>query len=88
MKKKLKYFLDHPQIKRNPSPGNGESPGFLSKMVSNITATGNKPGSLADKSNFGGNKPAEAPKAEASKPVENKKPSIAEQINFGGKFRD
>ena len=24
-KKALKYFLDHPQIKRNPSPGNGST---------------------------------------------------------------
>jgi len=34
---KLKYFLDHPKIKRNKSWGNG-----------------NKPGSIADRINFGG----------------------------------
>lgn len=26
MANKLKYHLDHPQIKRNKSPGNGSSP--------------------------------------------------------------
>lgn len=35
----LTYFLDHPQIKRNPSPGNGNSPstnepkGFFNRLA-------------------------------------------------------
>tara|TARA_R100001086_G_scaffold242322_1_gene169937 strand:+ start:6696 stop:6965 length:270 start_codon:yes stop_codon:yes gene_type:complete len=32
-KGKLTYFLDHPQIKRHKSPGNGESPGFFGKLA-------------------------------------------------------
>ena len=56
--KKLKYFLDHPQIKRAKSPGNGMTP---------VTST---------------NLSSAATSAKTTK-----KPSIAEQINFGGKFR-
>lgn len=39
-KGKLTYFLDHPQIKRHKSPGNGESPstnekdGFFNQLKS------------------------------------------------------
>jgi hypothetical protein len=47
------YFLDHPQIKRNPSPGNGDVP---KPAPTTPTTTSSKPG-------------------------------IAEQINFGGKFK-
>ena len=32
-KGKLTYFLDHPQIKRYPSPGNGNSPGFFNQLA-------------------------------------------------------
>lgn len=30
---KLKYFLDHPQIKRHKSPGNGNAPGSLAEKI-------------------------------------------------------
>jgi len=30
---KLKYFLDHPQIKRHESPGNGNAPGSLAEKI-------------------------------------------------------
>ena len=33
-KSQLTYFLDHPQIKRHPSPGNGNSPGFFNQLAS------------------------------------------------------
>lgn len=32
-KGELTYFLDHPQIKRHKSPGNGNSPGFFNQMA-------------------------------------------------------
>lgn len=32
-KGQLTYFLDHPQIKRHPSPGNGNSPGFFNQLA-------------------------------------------------------
>ena len=77
----LTYFLDHPQITRHESPGNG-----------------NVPGSMAAQINFGGkgaSAPSSAPSsasnstpkvAPASAPSSGK-PSIASQINFGGKFK-
>lgn len=40
-KNELTYFLDHPQIKRYPSPGNGNAPVL-------------KEGSIGEKINFGG----------------------------------
>lgn len=32
-KDSLTYFLDHPQIKRHPSPGNGNTPGSLADKI-------------------------------------------------------
>jgi len=32
-KSELTYFLDHPQIKREPSPGNGNAPGSLADQI-------------------------------------------------------
>lgn len=32
-KNELTYFLDHPQIKRHESPGNGNSPGSLADQI-------------------------------------------------------
>lgn len=49
---KLTYFLDHPDIKRHESPGNGA-----------------------------------VPMAKPEQPAQPAKPSIAAQINFGGKFK-
>lgn len=71
-KDSLTYFLDHPQIKRGESVGNG-----------------NTPGSIAASINFGGKGTAAppAPKPAPSQPATSGKPSIAEQINFGGKFK-
>jgi hypothetical protein len=72
-KDSLTYFLDHPQIKRHESPGNG-----------------NSPGSLASQINFGGNNapaPAAPKPAAPAQPASPSKPSIASQINFGGKFK-
>jgi len=46
-KGKLTYFLDHPQIKRHKSPGNGESPGFFNQLASgklaNPSGSGSQP---------------------------------------------
>jgi len=46
-KGKLTYFLDHPQIKRHKSPGNGESPGFFNQLasgkLSNPSGSGSQP---------------------------------------------
>lgn len=53
---KLKYFLDHPQIKRKKSFGNGTVPSS-----------------------------APAQPAQPAQPTS--QPSIAAQINFGGKFK-
>ena len=69
----LTYFLDHPDIKRHESPGNG-----------------NAPGSIADKIGFGGKGTATPPSTKpqpTSQPAQSSKPSIASQINFGGKFK-
>ena len=71
----LTYFLDHPQIKRHESVGNG-----------------NTPGSIASQINFGGKgtaapKPAAPSTPKPSSSTTSKKPSMAEQINFGGKFK-
>lgn len=68
----LTYFLDHPQIKRHESPGNGNPPGSIAAQIN----FGGK-GTAAPK-------PA-APSTPA--PKSSSKPSIAAQINFGGKFR-
>lgn len=32
-KEELTYFLDHPQIKRHESPGNGNNPGSLAEKI-------------------------------------------------------
>lgn len=32
-KEELSYFLDHPQIKRHKSPGNGNKPGSLAESI-------------------------------------------------------
>lgn len=74
-KDSLTYFLDHPQIKRAESVGNG-----------------NTPGSLAAAINFGGKGTAApaSPKPSTpapSQPTTSSKPSIASQINFGGRFK-
>lgn len=69
-KDELTYFLDHPDIHREPCVGNG-----------------NAPGSIAAAINFGGKGTASAAPAASSAPSEASKPSIAEQINFGGKFK-
>jgi len=74
MNKKLKYFLDHPQIKRSHSWGNG-----------------NKPGSIADRINFGGNsrpvkqKIKPAPKQKASSGSEKKGSFFSNFMTFGKK---
>lgn len=50
----------------------------------------NKKGSLAAQINFGGNKEAKEEKKEMPKKEEKKKKSaksLAEKINFGGKYR-
>ena len=54
--KKMTYFLDHPQIKRNKSWGNGMVP-TGGAMLGTAQAGGNKKGSLAEMINFGGNNP-------------------------------
>lgn len=69
-KDELTYFLDHPDIHREPCIGNGNSPGSIASAI-----------------NWGGKgdaKPASSA-PESSKPSSS--PSIAEQINFGGKFK-
>ena len=53
--KKLSYFLDHPQIKRNHSWGNGMVPSANIAGSAAPSAGTNKPGSLASMINFGGN---------------------------------
>jgi hypothetical protein len=68
----LTYFLDHPQIKRNESPGNGNSPGSIASQI-NFGGKGTA-------------SPSSAPKAAPAAPSSSK-PSISEQINFGGKFK-
>jgi len=68
----LTYFLDHPQIKRHESPGNGNTPGSIASQI-NFGGKGTSAPSAA---------PKPAPAAPSSS-----KPSIAEQINFGGKFK-
>lgn len=72
MKKELSYFLDHPQIKRNKSLGNG-----------------NKPGSIAEKINFGGKNTKPTPKKEsrptASSGKESKGNVFTNFMSFGKK---
>ena len=53
--KKLSYFLDHSQIKRNHSWGNGMVPSAPIASSAAPQASGNKKGSLAEMINFGGN---------------------------------
>jgi len=71
-KDSLTYFLDHPQIKRHESPGNGNAPGSLAAKI-NFGGKGTSAPKPA----------AAAPSA----PAAPSKPSIASQINFGGKFK-
>ena len=72
-KDSLTYFLDHPQIKRHESPGNGNSPGSMADKIN----FGGK-GTAA---------PAAPSAPAASKPAPSSGTSIAKKINFGGKFR-
>lgn len=67
----LTYHLDHPQIKRHESPGNGNAPGSVASSIN----FGGK-GTAAPK-------PAAAPKPSSAP----KSQSIASKINFGGKFK-
>lgn len=69
-KTKLKYFLDHPQIKRKKAWGNGNTP-LSSIFSSNSKSKSAKPSSTTSTS---------------SSSTKGSKPSLAEQINFGGKF--
>lgn len=69
----LTYFLDHPQIKRHKSPGNGNSPGSLASQIN-----------FGGKGTSASAKPATQP---APQSASSSKPSIASQINFGGKFK-
>jgi len=48
-KGELTYFLDHPQIKRNPSPGNGNSPGFFGQLASGKLGTSSSASKPSDK---------------------------------------
>lgn len=57
---KIRYFLDHPQLKRKKAAGNGTVP----------TNSGTTPQPTA-----------------SSNPQPSSQPSIAAQINFGGKFK-
>ena len=73
---KLKYFLDHPQINRKKSFGNG-----------------NKPGSIADRINFGGKsrpvtKPAPKTKQATASTGEKKKGNIFTNFMSFGKNKD
>lgn len=70
---KLKYFLDHPQIKRAKSVGNG-----------------NKPGTLAEKINWGGKNTPDQPQPKSktkSKSSGDKSGGLMSGIKslFGGK---
>jgi hypothetical protein len=69
------YFLDHPQIKRNPSPGNGNVPGSIASQI-NFGGKGSS-SSTTPSTNT----------SSSSSSSSSSKPSIAEQINFGGKFK-
>jgi hypothetical protein len=76
----LTYFLDHPQIKRHESPGNGNVPGSMAAKINfggkNTTASNPTPSSASSSTP----KPASAaPSSDGS--------SIASKINFGGKFK-
>jgi len=53
--KKLSYHLDHPQIKRSHSWGNGMVPSAQISSSAAPSAGSNKKGSLAEMINFGGN---------------------------------
>lgn len=72
-KSELTYFLDHPDIKRHESPGNGNAPGSIGSMI-NFGGKGTA-------------SPAKPAPTSQPKPASSSKPSIASQINFGGKFK-
>lgn len=64
-KSQLTYFLDHPDIKRHESVGNGAVPTVSTAPTPSQVRSGNIAGSVKTTG----------------------KPSIAAQINFGGKFK-
>lgn len=74
----LTYFLDHPQIERHACVGNQDPKPTLGSQI-------NWPGSKSTVSP----QPTSQPKTESSKPVStaSSSPSIAQQINFGGKYK-
>lgn len=76
----MKYFLDHPQIKRNKSWGNGESP----KSSGSWSGVGKAVSGM-----FGGStpQPAAANPKKVSEAKSSGSDSIAKQINFGGQHR-
>lgn len=58
-KEKLTYFLDHPQIKRYKSPGNGNAPGSIAAQINfggknPKPATPKQPSSSTSKPSSGG----------------------------------
>lgn len=71
-KDQLTYFLDHPQIKRHESPGNGNAPGSIADKI-NFGGKGTA---------------APAPSRPASSSTSassgSSSPSIAKQINWPG----
>jgi hypothetical protein len=73
----LTYFLDHPQIKRHESPGNGNVPGSMAAQI-NFGGKGASAPSSA---------PSSTPKAAPSAAPSSSGSSIASKINFGGKFK-
>lgn len=71
-KDELTYFLDHPDIHREECVGNGNAPGSLASAINWGGKGTAAPSSAA---------PSAAPASSSSSP------SIAQQINFGGKFK-
>lgn len=60
---KIRYFLDHPQLKRKKAAGNGTTPREAGSTPQPTASSNPQPSSSGSK------------------------PSIAAQINFGGKFK-
>lgn len=80
-KRQLTYFLDHPQIKRNPSPGNGNAPGSLAESIN----FGGK-NTAAQQANVKASQPKSQPKTQTS-PSSTKSSGVMKSIRkaFGGK---
>lgn len=70
----LTYFLDHPQIQRHECVGNQDPKPSLGAQIG-------FPGMAGSTS-----KPASQPSSQPSQPKTDSKPSLMQQINWGGKY--